>query len=89
MKTFLLLICTVLAVGCAQTVLYRDGKPIARFQGDMTGTEYRLEENGAVTWKSSTVDHSSATLAQGEAAANKISAAGAAIAVSGIPNILK
>lgn len=79
----------IVLTGCAQTVFYRDGKPIARFQGDMSGTEYAMTADGAVTWKSSTVDHSTATLAQGEAAAGKIQAAGVAVAASGITRFLK
>jgi hypothetical protein len=71
--------------GCAQTVLYRDGKPIARFQGDMTGIEYRMDSNGSVTWKAATVDHSSATAAS----AARIKLAGSAVAASGLTLLLK
>jgi hypothetical protein len=71
--------------GCAQTVFYRDGKPIARFQGDMTGLEYHQKADGSVTWKTATVDHSSAT----SASAERIKLAGSAVAASGLTLLLK
>jgi hypothetical protein len=87
-----ILILATLAVGftgCAQTALYKDGQRIATFQGDMTGTEYAMAADGSVKWKSATVNHSAATLAQGEAAKGKITAAGAAVATSGLTLLLK
>lgn len=71
---------------CAQTVLYRNGQPIARFQGDMTGLEFT---DGSTSLKAATVDHSTATKAQGEAAAGKFTAAGAAVAAAGITTLIR
>lgn len=75
--------------GCASTVLYRDGKPIARFDGDMTGVRYVHRADGSCELSGETIDHSSATLAQGQAASQKIAAAGAAVAVSGLTYLIK
>jgi hypothetical protein len=68
-----------LLTGCAQTVLYSPatGKRLATFQGDMVGSHYA---GGGVTWDAPQVTHSSATLAQGAAAAKVIGATGAAAA---------
>lgn len=74
---------------CASTTLYKDGKKIANFQGDMTGVEYHMSQNGDVTWKSTTTNHSTATLAQGAAATSKIQAGGAAIGAAGITALIK
>jgi hypothetical protein len=69
--------------GCARTTFYHEGKPVADFQGDMINTEFYLSQSGDYYWKSQSVDHSSATLAQGTAASNKISAAGTALGAAG------
>lgn len=66
---------------CASTVFYRDGKPIAAFQGDMRGTEFVANPDGSYHWKAQSVSHSDATLAQGQAATSKIQA-GSAIAAT-------
>lgn len=68
---------------CASTTFYRDGKRIARFQGDMANMHFHMSPNGAIDW-SGDIDHSTATLAQGKAASDKIAAIGGAVAVSGI-----
>lgn len=64
---------------CAQTVLYSPvtGKRLASFQGDMVGSAY---SGGGVTWTVQQVSHSTATLAQGQAAANVITSIGASAA---------
>lgn len=85
MKTILSLAILSIA-SCAQTVLYRDGQPLARFQGDMTGLDY---EDGSTRLRANTIDHSSATKAQGEAATGKIQAAGAAVAAAGITTLFQ
>lgn len=79
MKPFLLL--SVLFSACAQTTFYdrHSGKPVARFQGDMTGSHYK---DGPTSWDVDQVSHSAATLAQGAAAANVITATG--VAASGV-----
>ena len=86
MKTIAILCLCLCLASCAQTVIYRDGQPIARFQGDMTGVDY---QDGDTRLRAATVDHSAATKAQGEAAAGKITAAGAAVAASGATLLLK
>ncbi len=83
------LIIAVALSGCASTVLYRDGKRIARFDGDMTGVRYAHRADGSCELTGETIDHSSATLAQGQAASNKIAAAGVAVAASGLTYLLK
>lgn len=76
--------------GCAQSRLYdRQGNRLASFQGDMTNVKYRSLADGSTEWSADTVDHSSATKAQGEAAAGKLSAGGAAIAVSGLTALFR
>ncbi len=87
MKTLpLILLLLPLLPSCAQTVLYRDGQKIAAFQGDMKNVVY---VDGNTRWSADSVDHSTATKAQGEAAAGKISAIGIAAATSGIMTLVK
>lgn len=71
-------------VSCAQTTFYKDGKPIAKFQGDMTKMHLTISEKGAIDWKGD-VSHSAATIAQ----ATKITNAGTAIGAAGIMTLLK
>ena len=85
----LLLVIVVSFTGCASTVLYRDGKRIARFDGDMTGVRYVHRADGSCELTGETIDHSSATLAQGQAASQKIAAAGVAVAASGLTYLMK
>jgi len=89
MKQLLIILFAVFQLSCATTTLYRNGEKIAVFQGDMTGVEYTMTADGDVSWKTTTTTHSAATLAQGKAASDKIAAAGAAIAISGIPGLFK
>ena len=90
MKTIILLICVISAIGCAGTNLYnKDGRRIAAFQGDMTGVDYSMAADGSIRWKAATVDHSSTTKAQKEGAAGFVTAAGVAVAGAGITNLLK
>lgn len=84
-----IIVMLVFSTGCASTVLYRDGKRIARFDGDMTGVRYVHNKDGSCELTGETIDHSSATLAQGQAASQKIAAAGAAVAVSGLTYLIK
>lgn len=84
MKSLILL--PLLFSACAQTTLYRDGKVIARFQGDMSKVSYA---DGDIHFAADSVNHSAATLAQGEAADSKIKAVGIAVATSGIATLLK
>lgn len=74
---------------CAQTTIYQAGKPVARFQGDMTGLRFHKTAAGDITLTADTVDHSAATLAQGQAAAGKMTAGGAAIAAAGITTLIR
>lgn len=89
MKTLLVGIIAFLTLSCATTTLYHNGQKIASFQGDMKDVEYTTSAKGGMTLKATSIDHSAATLAQGKAASKKISAAGAAIAISGLPSLLK
>jgi hypothetical protein len=78
-RIYPILLLVALLPGCAQTVLYApaSGRRLASFQGDMTGSHY---SGGGVTWDVQQVSHSTATLAQGQAAANVIGATGTAVA---------
>lgn len=84
---FIVVLCAF-SMGCAQTVLYRDGKKIFQGQGDMTGLRYIHHADGSCELTSETIDHSSATLAQGKAAEGKIAAVGTGLAASGLTYLL-
>jgi hypothetical protein len=71
--------------GCAQTTLYRDGKPVARFAGDMTGMTFKSGADGSFEWTGD-VDHSTPTRAYGEASQSRIAAA-AGIAAYGLSKL--
>lgn len=65
---------------CASTTFYNEcGQKTATFQGNMVGMTYVQTKDG-VYWRSSAVDHSSATTAYGESSAGRMNAAAAAIA---------
>ena len=71
MKTLSILAIAALT-SCASTSLYRDGKLVAHFEGDMASLHYR---DGLIEL-SGDINHSAATKAQGESATNKINAIG-------------
>ena len=52
--------------GCTTTI-YRDGKPIARFQGNMTDMKFNQSATGVIEWEAKSVSHSTATLAAARA----------------------
>ena len=79
----------ILLASCASTTIYRDGKPIARFDGDMTNMVFHAAPDGSVDWTCANVSHSAATLAQGEAASKKMTSLGMALATSGAVAALK
>ena len=87
MKRLLLL--ALLLPSCAHTDLYdpATGQRLARFEGDMTGMTYHRAADGSVKLTGS-IDHSSATRAQGEAASSKLGAAGTAIAAAGAMTLI-
>lgn len=83
------LLCLLLS-GCAHTSIYIDGRQVARFEGDMRNTDFSYASGSTrIKWKSEIVDHSSATLAQGKAASDKIQAVGAAAAAAGVMTFIK
>ena len=88
MKKITLTLLSFLFCSCAKTVFYQNGKTIAKFHGDMEQVEYRQNADGSIVWSAFSVDHSSATEAQGKAFANKAAAARSAIAASGATAIL-
>lgn len=88
-KTLFALLSCLVFVGCAQTTFYRNGQRVAHFQGDMRGMTFRASPDGTIEWTAVDVNHSAATLAQGKAASDKISAAGAAIGAAGIMALFK
>lgn len=86
----LLVTLPVIFCSCAHTTLWDNGQKIARFEGDMKGNEFTyISKTAEITWRAVDVDHSSATLAQGKAASDKIQAVGAAAAAAGITTFLK
>lgn len=82
-----LLLLSILLTACAHTDFYRNGQRIAHFEGDMGPMSFSVAKDGTMTW-SGTVSHSAATTAQGQAAANKITAIGAAAAAVGIAALI-
>ncbi len=84
MKQVIVVILTILMLSCAQTTFYKDGRPIAKFQGDMTKMHLTISEDGAIDWKGD-VSHSAATIAQ----ATKITNAGTAIGAAGLMTLIK
>jgi hypothetical protein len=85
----LLIACSLGVASCAHTTLYRDGRKVAVFQGDMQESEFVIAADGAIYWKARNVEYSTATLAQGKAAADKFAAAGLALAASEVLAIFK
>jgi hypothetical protein len=83
-----LLFIALLLSNCATTKLYHNGQIVASFQGDMKAVEFSSSKDG-MTLKAASIDHSAATLAQGKAASEKITAIGAGLAISGIPGLFK
>ena len=77
---FAIISAIIFTTGCASTTLYSHGQRIATFQGDMTAMTFTSAPDGSLTWSSSAVNHSAATLAQGSSASSKITAAAAAAA---------
>lgn len=73
------LLCLLLA-GCTSTTVYHAGKPILKTSGDLYGYEAQGDHVTIAR-----VDHSSAT----RAAASGITAAGSAVAATGLATLLK
>ena len=63
---FLAMVILITLTGCTTTI-YADGKPIARFQGNMTDLVFTRSAKGEITWTAKSVNHSAATLAGGRA----------------------
>lgn len=84
----LLAVLGIAFTGCASTTLYRDGKPLARFQGDMQAMRFKAGADGSFEW-SGNVDHSKATTAGGGAVSKGILAGGTGVATSGLTQLIK
>lgn len=65
--TLIILIIAWAASGCATTTIYRDGSPVARFQGNMVDMVFTQSAKGEISWQAKSVSHSTATLAGGRA----------------------
>ena len=63
----LIILALAFCTSCATTTIYRDGKPIARFQGNMTDMRFTQSAKGVIEWEAKSVSHSTATLAGGRA----------------------
>jgi hypothetical protein len=87
MKPRLLIALAALALSsCASTQLWdANGHRIARFESNLTNVEY---SGNGVTFRASTMDNSTATTAQKAGAQGIVTAAGAAVAVSGLTALL-
>jgi len=86
MKTII----SIIALGgmsCTMTTFYQNGKPVARFQGDMKGMTYHRTAAGDVTWTGD-IDHSTPTTAHGTAAKKILMASVPAITASGLPGLI-
>ena len=71
----------LLLAGCAQTTVYRDGRPLFRSQANAAGITFR---DGSTYFHADTLDHSTPTAAGGQSAAKIIqSGATAATAIGG------
>ena len=88
MKWLPVILCA-LVTSCATTTFYRGGKPVAAFQGDMTGMEFAMDAKGAIRWTARHVDHATPTRAHGDVTTNNITAGGFAVATSGITKFLQ
>ncbi len=73
----ILILIAACQMGCASTVIYRDGKPLAIIQGNLTGSLTMAADGSMVI--SGTLNHSDATEAAGRAAAGKINASAALV----------
>ena len=78
----MLILVVIFAAGCTPATFYRDGKPIARFGGDMSGVKFRYSAKGDLTWQADKVDASAPILARGKAVAGVAVAAGGIAAYS-------
>lgn len=83
MRNLILILTACVAFGCAHTTIdtktAKGATNHARFEGDMQNTTFTVSADGAISWHADTVNHSVATLAQGTATTNKITAAGGII----------
>lgn len=84
MKTILTAI-ALTALSCSSTTFYREGKPVARFEGDMQRMVFSYGADGAINW-SGDIDHSTPTKAYGTASKGRIAAA-AGVAAYGLSKI--
>lgn len=87
MKTLSTLILAVLVTSCAHTDFYRNGQRVAHFEGDMTKMQFLMSPAGDIQWAGD-INHSSATTAQKAGAQGIVTAAGAAVAISGLTALL-
>lgn len=71
----------------ASTTIYKEGRKIAKIQGDVCNLSLTISDE-SVMLSASTIDHSTPTYAMGEASNKRISAA-AALAATGITIISK
>lgn len=77
--------------GCSTTFYSSTtGMPLARFSGDMTGSEWNCAADGSQRWSVSFLNHSTPTTAAGAAIRDNLAAAGtAAAAATAIPAAVK
>lgn len=85
----ILLTLIIASLTSCSTTLYQDGKPVARFQGDMRNSVFLRDSKGGMVWIANGVDHSTPTIAAGQAGSNRLAAAGFAIATSGLTTLIK
>ena len=76
------ILCCLLLNSCAKTVFYDKGEPIAMVQGDIENFRYYRGIDGTITILIDSLDHSTATEAQGKAFAIKATAVGSATAAA-------
>jgi hypothetical protein len=88
LKSLLVLVFALALAGC-QTILYKDGKRVASFAGDMTDSRIEISETGAVSWSAAKVSHSAATRATGVAVTKGVAATGVAASAVVTPKYFK
>ncbi len=75
---------SLLMPGCAHTSLYKDGKRIAVFQGNMSGMTFTSHADGSCSL-SGDIDHATAT----KASVGRIEALGGVLTAAGITTLVR
>ena len=69
---------------CATTTIYRNGRVVARLQGDTKNIVLEESADGGILLRCDEINHSRATMAQGEQSANRLTAVGSILTSVGL-----